>query len=58
MNCRRCVFWPARIRSFGDVLLTTKNRLRDRDARLLDRRIKSRLNQMKQVNAQPAQTSV
>ncbi|MBA7464925.1 Biotin synthase [subsurface metagenome] len=39
----------------GDVLLTTRNPQRDRDAALLDRLgIKSRLNQVKQVNAQPA----
>ncbi|MBR1087644.1 biotin synthase BioB [Bradyrhizobium manausense] len=39
----------------GDVLLTTKNPQRDRDADLLDRLgIKSCLNQVKQVNAQPA----
>jgi biotin synthase len=39
----------------GDVLLTTKNPQRDRDADLLDRLgIESRLNQGKQVNAQPA----
>jgi biotin synthase len=43
----------------GDVLLTTKNPQRDRDADLLDRLgIKSRLNQVKQVNAQPARTTV
>lgn len=39
----------------GDVLLTTKNPQRDHDADLLDRLgIKSRLNQAKQLNAQPA----
>lgn len=39
----------------GDVLLTTKNPQRDRDADLLDRLgIKSSLNHVKQVNAQPA----
>jgi biotin synthase len=39
----------------GDVLLTTRNPQRDYDADLLDRLgIKSRLNQVKRVNAQPA----
>jgi biotin synthase len=39
----------------GDVLLTTKNPQRDRDADLLDRLgIKSSLDQTRQVNAQPA----
>lgn len=43
----------------GDVLLTTKNPQRDRDADLLDRLgIKSGLNQVKRVNAQPARTTV
>jgi biotin synthase len=39
----------------GDVLLTTKNPQRDRDTDLLDRLgVKSRLNQVKSVDAQPA----
>ena len=39
----------------GDVLLTTRNPQRDRDADLLDRLgIKSRLNKVKPVDAQPA----
>jgi biotin synthase len=39
----------------GDVLLTTKNPQRDRDTNLLDRLgVKSRLNQVKSVDAQPA----
>jgi biotin synthase len=39
----------------GDVLLTTSNPQRDRDADLLDRLgIKSGLDQAKQVDAQPA----
>jgi biotin synthase len=39
----------------GDVLLTTKNPQRDRDTDLLDRLgVKSRLNQVKAVDAQPA----
>ncbi len=38
MNCRRCASWPAQNSIFiGDVLLTTKNPQRDRDAKLLDR---------------------
>src|SRR5580692_5012783 len=50
-----CLLAGANSIFIGDVLLTTKNPQRDRDANLLDRLgVKSRLNQVKSDGAQPA----